>query len=936
MLKALELAGFKSFADRTRFDFPDGITVVVGPNGSGKSNIVDAMKWVLGSQSAKALRGKDMADVIFKGSQTRGPSGSAEVTIIFDNPDGVLPVDAPEVHITRRVYRSGESEYLINKEAVRLKDIRNLIRGTGIGIDAYSLIEQGKVDRMLQANAKDRRAIFEEAAGISRFKAKKTEAERRLTRVQSNLTRLGDIVDEVGSRLRSIRAQASKAEKYRQTSHRLKLLRVHSAHFDWSNLSAELADLERERATAAEQMETLESQRSESRELRRVADAKLSGLDEKLRQIQSRQNDNAREVAVLEARLQSNRKTREENKTPLASTLNRVRVLRSQQQLADQAMADELRRHEKYKVELDDILRRADEVHEETSRLESEASQLRLTRDQQAQNHISTVRELSKLKDDRQSRVASLETKSADLRRAESLSEQLNISLQEAHQLSKQTNSSVESLQHRRQDTQRELDKQVAKIAEVERTLSRRREEESALLLKIQTLQERRRVLEELQRRREGISGGVQEVLEALEQGSTESESPPSHSIEEVRQSCRGIVADAIEADVKVAPLIDAALGERSQYLVVRGDALQQAIIQKNIRLEQRVGLIRLDELPPRRPGDRIRLDGLKGVLGRGDRLVKCDPAVEDLVRHLLCNTWLVDSLETAYGLRRLSGAGLRFVTTDGHLLENDGSLVIGSAASAAGLVSRQSELQAAIQEADHYQYQLESASEETKALAERLDDYIATRGQHEQHLREIATNLATAVAEQRHAVERLERCQSEKTHNQQIIHDVQQVLQTIGHQKSALDGQIAETAKTAEQYEAETASLDEQLSEVTTVLEQSTSLRMSLSVDLAKAEQKFEAASDKLSSHHAQQAEREARLTETRLEADAITSRQREAQLEWLIANEKHAKCINRNEVLASEYASHARDASTIRRDNEAILNRDDELIQKTATASK
>ena len=138
MLKALELAGFKSFADRTRFDFPDGITVVVGPNGSGKSNIVDAMKWVLGSQSAKSLRGKDMSDVIFKGSQTRGPAGSAEASIIFDNADGALPIDAPEVHVTRRVYRSGEGEYLINNQPVRLKDVRDLIRGTGIGIDAFN------------------------------------------------------------------------------------------------------------------------------------------------------------------------------------------------------------------------------------------------------------------------------------------------------------------------------------------------------------------------------------------------------------------------------------------------------------------------------------------------------------------------------------------------------------------------------------------------------------------------------------------------------------------------------------------------------------------------------------------------------------------------------------------------------------------------------
>ena len=203
MLKALELIGFKSFPDKTRFEFPPGITVVVGPNGSGKSNVVDAMKWVLGEQSAQSLRGKEMADVIFKGSAQgkRKPANTAQVTIIFDNSTRLLPVDDAEVHVTRRVYRSGEGEYLINGQACRLRDIRDLFRGTGVGTDAYSLIEQGKVDNLLQASAKDRRAIFEEAAGISRFKAKKIEAERRLERVDQNLLRLSDIVEEVETRL---------------------------------------------------------------------------------------------------------------------------------------------------------------------------------------------------------------------------------------------------------------------------------------------------------------------------------------------------------------------------------------------------------------------------------------------------------------------------------------------------------------------------------------------------------------------------------------------------------------------------------------------------------------------------------------------------------------------------------------------------------------
>src|ERR687888_2248377 len=226
MLKRLELVGFKSFADRTWFSFPAGITGVVGPNGSGKSNIVDAVRWILGEQSAKSLRGGEMADVIFNGSTSRRSLGLAEVTMTFDNRRRLLATDATEVQITRRVYRSGEGEYLINQQLCRLRDIKELFLGSGAGTDAYSIIEQGRVDVLLQASTKERRTIFEEAAGISRFKVKKTEALRKLERVDQNLQRLRDIIDEVEKQLRSVKLQAAKAERYQEYSNRLRELRV--------------------------------------------------------------------------------------------------------------------------------------------------------------------------------------------------------------------------------------------------------------------------------------------------------------------------------------------------------------------------------------------------------------------------------------------------------------------------------------------------------------------------------------------------------------------------------------------------------------------------------------------------------------------------------------------------------------------------------------
>src|SRR5687767_6582503 len=230
-LKKLIVQGFKSFADRTEFVFDSPITGIVGPNGCGKSNVVDAFKWVLGEQSAKSLRGDAMMDVIFNGSTVRKAAGMAEVVLVFDNPlrdDGtrMLNVDTEEVSVGRRLFRDGTSEYQVNNSTARLKDIRELFLDTGVGVDAYSVIEQGRVAALLEANPAERRQIFEEAAGISKFKVKKKEAIRKLEKVDTNLTRVNDIVEEVEKRLRSVKIQAGRARVYQEHNTRLTELRL--------------------------------------------------------------------------------------------------------------------------------------------------------------------------------------------------------------------------------------------------------------------------------------------------------------------------------------------------------------------------------------------------------------------------------------------------------------------------------------------------------------------------------------------------------------------------------------------------------------------------------------------------------------------------------------------------------------------------------------
>src|SRR5438445_496671 len=302
MLKRLELVGFKSFADKTMFNFGDGVTAIVGPNGSGKSNIVDAVRWILGEQSAKSLRGGEMADVIFNGSTSRRSLGLAEVTMTFDNRRRQLATEADEVQITRRVYRDGEGEYLINGQNCRLRDVKELFLGSGAGTDAYCIIEQGRVDVLLQSSTKDRRTIFEEAAGISRFKAKKIETLRKLERVDQNLQRLRDILDEVEKQLRSVKLQAAKAQRYQEYSARLKELRVGLSLQEYHQLSLRLrietVELDQLRAALQEQATQAESW---DRELQALEEA-IGQLDDTIRNHEAELASARQEIATETAR----------------------------------------------------------------------------------------------------------------------------------------------------------------------------------------------------------------------------------------------------------------------------------------------------------------------------------------------------------------------------------------------------------------------------------------------------------------------------------------------------------------------------------------------------------------------------------------------------------------------------------------------------------
>ncbi|HCO24293.1 MAG TPA: chromosome segregation protein SMC, partial [Gimesia maris] len=326
MLKSLELFGFKSFADRTIFEFSDGITCVVGPNGSGKSNVVDGIKWVLGDQSPKSLRGKDMTDVIFNGSAGRKANAYAEATLTFNNRQGFLDIDADEVQIGRRLWKNGDSEYLLNRNPVRLKDIRDLFMGTGAATSAYSIIEQGRVDQILQANAATRRVVFEEAAGISRYKSRKVDAERKLERVGQNIQRLTDIVDEVEAQLNSTRSQASKAAKYREVSSELRKLWMGMAADDWRHLTSQQSSLKARIGQYQQRIEELNADYQTYEEKLAAIDAEVSEFDDQLRAVEKKLSSHREGIAGNQTAIEHQLERKQEFETEIIR-LRKQRIL---------------------------------------------------------------------------------------------------------------------------------------------------------------------------------------------------------------------------------------------------------------------------------------------------------------------------------------------------------------------------------------------------------------------------------------------------------------------------------------------------------------------------------------------------------------------------------------------------------------------------------
>ena len=685
MLKSLDVIGFKSFADKTRFDFSPGITGVVGPNGSGKSNVVDAVKWILGNQSAKSLRGKEMTDVIFNGSSGRKGAGFAEATLTFDNSSGFLSVEQQEVSIGRRIWNGGDSEYLINNQTARLKDIKDLLAGSGIGVSAYCIIEQGRVSQILQSNPANRRTVFEEAAGISRFKGRKAEAERKLARVEQNLQRLTDIVDEVEARLNATRTQAAKAAKYRELTDELREL--------WQGLAADDArHLNQEIAQAQQELTADQEKSRELNERQQRIELQLRQIDESISQIDDRLSDLGRQTGNFRQKIATHQTTIRHQLARCGEMDTDLVRLRRQQLIVTNRVRETQQEAERTQIVLTEQTGEFEtlklSMQQKQNTIESLIQAVKQNREE-AETQRRVLLERTREQAEVRAKLDSIEGRVEQLDRKEQersiALEQLKIDTADAEQALLEQNQEVRDateLVERHEHELAQLVQQRDRLRDQQRTLKQSilnsREERSAA-------QARKTVLEEIEHQ-SGIGLVEQEILDRSRTAKT----PPWNGI-------RGRVVDFLDVDLQHAALLDVALGSRAKmFLIDQLEPLEDFLSKNPTPIRSRVGFhVATDEKNSNREENELPdFSKEPGVVMRADRMLKPSSTDLELAEQLLGRTWIVETLQIALQLKQDESAKeLRFVTLQGELLEAGGELYVGTVQRESALFSRRGEL---------------------------------------------------------------------------------------------------------------------------------------------------------------------------------------------------------------------------------------------------
>lgn len=790
LLKSLELHGFKTFPDRIKLSFDKGITSIVGPNGSGKSNISDAIRWVLGEQSAKTLRCSKMEDVVFNGTDKRKKTGYAEVTLSIDNKDRILPFDGDEVAVTRRYYRSGESEYMINKATVRLRDIHELFMDTGLGRDGYSMIGQGKIDSIVASKSEERREIFEEASGISRYRYRKTEAERKLKSTEENLVRLRDIVGELEDRVGPLKKQSEKAQKFLVLSEEKKGLEI-ALWLNTLDNSANIIkeqddkiDIQRAQYENAEQELANISSETESIYLKNgEITSKIDTIRRNISQFESEVSNNNALISVANNDIEHNKETITRLETEIEQLDNSFTEIESQ-------IKEKKENVEKLKLNIEEKQKEYNEVSENLNTISVDASRS----GDELQELNSKLAELSQKSAN--AKVVLL-TSDSSINELNERIESLNSSLLEKESNLETTSKMLEDYKAQGKDSAEKVEMLSNSIKGLELKISnlKARNENSKgeidrLTLDSNEKLRRANILEDLEKNLEGFAHSVKTVMNLSRHGKI--------------GGIHGPVSRLIKVPTDYAVAIETALGGAMQNIVTGNEEdAKRAIRTLKENKGGRATFLPIATIKPRYLNEN-GIDSCFGFVGVASDLCDCKDEYKGILQNLLGKIVIAEDLNSAVSIAKKYSYRFKVVTLDGQVVNAGGSLTGGSLNKRTGLLSRASEIEKYRKEAkalaDKANELKEQYSNSQQEFAKYEADILGTRGDlstEQQELIRLRTEYKACQNEYDSLVSSIDFTKNEIVECENKISNLQKDKETADKEFSAFEEEIANIEKT-------------------------------------------------------------------------------------------------------------------------------------------
>ncbi len=708
-LKSIEVHGFKSFANKIKFDFHNGITGIVGPNGSGKSNVADAVRWVLGEQRIKQLRGGSMQDVIFSGTELRKPLGYAYVAITLDNSDHSLAIDYDEVTVSRRLYRSGESEYMINGSTCRLKDVNELFMDTGIGKEGYSIIGQGQIDQILSSKPEDRRNLFDEAAGIVKFKSRKETAIKKLEEEKINLTRLSDILSELEKQIDPLQKQSEVAKEYLKLRERLKTLDVNMFLLENKNQKAQYEEAEKNLEIAVSSLEEAKGAYEKTKQEYECIQQKIEALDKEIDDARARITDSSVQKEKLEGQIGIL------NEKIKAATANDTHF-RSRQKDEQTKIDEKNKEKEKYLSEKEEIDKEVQALltDRNAARKELEAVQLKISNiNDEIEECKSTIIETLNLRATIKSKLSSLDTmkEQVNIRKAELTSKLVRARSDESKQeetIKKlrdefdRITSEISEMNKKQKDAEKE-------VVSIREEMSRKDTELRKTTELYQQAKSNLAALANITERYEGYGGSVKKVMERKDD----------------TKGIIGVVADIIKTKPKYETAIEVALGGNIQNIVTDNEETAKKMIRylKDTKAGRAtfLPLTSLDNPPELKAKEALEEEG---VLGMADELVETDPKYKSVAKAMLGRIVAVDNIDNAVKIARKYKYTVRMVTLEGELLVPGGAISGGAFKNNSNLLGRRremDELEASVKKYSARQDEIQKEIEELKSKRNEL-----------------------------------------------------------------------------------------------------------------------------------------------------------------------------------------------------------------------